>query len=140
MSKESTIYIISYKTIHCDIFAKRRKNEIQQNINVLTYEWWNYFIIFAYLCSIFLFCISYNGCRTLDGSSDFNSQHRQAEFYAYSKYCYITLFEIYRTYLEGLKRFLQRGIHQPRRKLVKESLVEKRETLVLSKLGFYCQY
>lgn len=35
-------------------FAKRDKNEIQQNINVFNYEWRNYFIIFLiYILYIF---------------------------------------------------------------------------------------
>lgn len=55
--------------------------------------------LFYYFClpmfsTLFSFDRNYERCRTLHSSSNSNSQYRQVEFYASSKYCYIILLEI----------------------------------------------
>lgn len=55
--------------------------------------------LFYYFClsmfsTLFSFDRNYERYRTLHSSSNSNSQYRQVEFYASSKYCYIILFEI----------------------------------------------
>lgn len=56
MPEENTIYFLTYKPYIVIHFAKKDKNEIQQNIDVFTYGWWYYSILlflFVYVLYIF---------------------------------------------------------------------------------------
>lgn len=116
-------------------FPKRDKNEIQQNINVFTQEWWGYFITFAYLCSAhFSLDISYQRYRTLNRFSNFSSQARQVESMFISNT--VIIVEVHRTYFKQLKRPLQIETWQAQQKRQSRKAQWERQTLQSSRLGF----